>query len=194
MAEMRLQSAVEFLATYSWAFLILAIFLAAAYVIVASPSAGPVPYATLPSKGVVEFNSWLASNPIVTNFHQQYANSYVTFNQDPPACLQAAFNSIKYSLTMAANPGAGGTTSPAIGGYLETSGSIVSISETPASSLYIFNGWIGSGAGSYSGPLPSTSVTVTGSITETANYIPLQVVSIYSSPTAGAPPPAAEAI
>ncbi len=51
-------------------------------------------------------------------------------------------------------------------------GTVLSLTET-ASSGYSFAGWTGTGAGAYNGTSPSTSVTVSGPIVETASYLPL---------------------
>jgi uncharacterized repeat protein (TIGR02543 family) len=139
-------------------------------------------YAIPPANTPGAATSWLVSNLVVTNYLQQSTTAYGAFNPDPAACLQAAFNSVFVTLTMATNPAGGGTTSPLTGGYAETSGSVVPISETPNTG-YTFTGWIGTGTGSYTGSNPSSSMTVTNSITETANYIPPITVSTYSTPS-----------
>jgi len=50
------------------------------------------------------------------------------------------------------------------------SGASVGISATPASG-YSFSSWTGSGSGSYSGSINSTSITMNGPITETASFV-----------------------
>ncbi|MGP8071758.1 MAG: InlB B-repeat-containing protein [Thermoplasmata archaeon] len=52
------------------------------------------------------------------------------------------------------------------------SGSSVPISEAPLAG-YTFAGWAGSGSGSYSGTLSSTTLTVTSPVVESASYLPL---------------------
>jgi len=80
----------------------------------------------------------------------------------------------QYYLTMAA--GAGGSVSPASGWY--NSGAGVSISAAPSAG-YSFSGWSGSG----SGTSQSTSVTMSGPISETASFTPTQTtVTIQTSP------------
>lgn len=71
----------------------------------------------------------------------------------------------QYQLTMQANPSNGGTVSPSSGSYAEQ----VQISASPASG-YSFQGWSGSGSGSYTGPAQSAIVTMNGPIVEIANF------------------------
>jgi len=85
----------------------------------------------------------------------------------------------QYSLTMNVNPSGGGTTNPAPGTYWYDPGSTVQISAA-ASSDYVFSSWTGSGSGSYSGTATPASVTVNGSITETANFAPLPVTVTFT--------------
>jgi PGF-pre-PGF domain-containing protein len=77
----------------------------------------------------------------------------------------------QYKLTIATNFG---TTSPSVGVYWENAGTVVNISATPpgagAGENYVFNGWIGTGSGSYTGSNQSTSVTMNGAITENASW------------------------
>lgn len=71
----------------------------------------------------------------------------------------------QYYLTM--NSGTGGAVGPSSGWW--NSSANVSINATP-SSRYSFNGWTGSGSGSYSGNSNPASVTMNGPITETAIF------------------------
>ena len=71
----------------------------------------------------------------------------------------------QYYLTMSA--GSGGSASP--GSLWTNGGAVMNISAT-ASNGYSFAGWTGSGSGSYSGNNSTTSVTMNGPITETANF------------------------
>lgn len=82
----------------------------------------------------------------------------------------------QYYLTM--NAGAGGAVSPA-GGW-NNSGTNVNISAT-ASNDYSFSGWTGSGTGSYSGGNNPASVTMSGPITETADFTPNIAVTVQTS-------------
>lgn len=68
--------------------------------------------------------------------------------------------------------GAGGTVSPAPGTTFVAPGTVRNYTAT-ASSGFSFIGWTGQGAGSYTGPSPTASLTVTGPITETATFAPL---------------------
>ncbi len=75
--------------------------------------------------------------------------------------------STEYYLTMAANPSNGGTVTPPSG--WRTNGQSVSIDAT-ANSGYTFSGWTGSGTGAYTGATKSTSITMSGPISQRANF------------------------
>ena len=75
----------------------------------------------------------------------------------------------QYFLTMQPNPSGGGAVSPSSGFYDAVSS--VPIQATPATAgEYIFTDWTGSGSGSYSGTNNPASITMTGPITQTANF------------------------
>ncbi|MDE1845939.1 MAG: hypothetical protein KGH53_01500 [Candidatus Micrarchaeota archaeon] len=75
-------------------------------------------------------------------------------------------------LYISANPSNGfAAISPAPGPHYFPSNTQVTLSES-ASSGYVFTGWIGSGSGSYTGNLPSVTITVSGQVGEAANYAP----------------------
>ncbi|TLY31849.1 MAG: hypothetical protein E6K56_04245, partial [Ignavibacteria bacterium] len=74
----------------------------------------------------------------------------ITHNVSPTANTTYTANfTTRFSLTMAASPGTGGTVAPS-SAYYDT-GSGISISASPAAG-YSFGGWTGTGTGSYSGP------------------------------------------
>jgi hypothetical protein len=82
----------------------------------------------------------------------------------------------QYELTMSTNYG---TVSPAVGSHWYDAGSIVNIEATPPPLVYpadkeryVWNGWTGTGTGSYSGSdNPATdAVTMNGPITEAASW------------------------
>jgi len=88
----------------------------------------------------------------------------------------------QYNLAMAAD--IGGKVSP--GSSWKNSGTRVSISATPTNNTltsYNFNGWSGTGTGSYSGANNPTSVIMNGPITEIATFTqnPIQV-TVQASP------------
>ncbi|MBN2012418.1 PKD domain-containing protein, partial [candidate division KSB1 bacterium] len=72
-----------------------------------------------------------------------------------------------YTLTMAVSPAGTGTTSPAIGDHSYQDGTVVDISATPSSD-YQFASWSGDVADANSA---STTVTVHGNTTVTANFV-----------------------
>ncbi|MDG6931777.1 MAG: hypothetical protein JRN26_02980 [Nitrososphaerota archaeon] len=75
----------------------------------------------------------------------------------------------QYALTMKSSPANGGTTTPQTGTHWLYPLASVSISETPSIGHY-FEGWSGTGSGSYSGSSPSAIIRMNSPITETANY------------------------
>jgi len=82
----------------------------------------------------------------------------------------------QHYLTMSA--GTGGTVSPSSNWY--DSGKSVTITATPYSG-YSFNSWSGSGAGSYSGSNNPETVTMTGPVTEMANFTLRQVACVSAA-------------
>ena len=83
----------------------------------------------------------------------------------------------QYQLTM--NAGAGGTVAPATGWY--NAGSNVAIAATPNAG-FSFGGWTGSGTWSYSGSNNPATITMNGSITETASFVANITVTVGSNP------------
>jgi len=75
----------------------------------------------------------------------------------------------QYSLEIAANPVAGGSTSQSNGWV--NAGSTLQLSQI-ANQGWKFEGWTGSGIGSYTGPSNSTSIVVGAPISEMAAYYP----------------------
>ena len=94
----------------------------------------------------------------------------------------------QYRLTMATNFG---TTSPVVGIYWYNAGSTVTISASAPSLVYsaaeeqyVWNGWTGSGIGSYSGNSASPTITMNGPVIETASWtrqFSLTVISGYGT-------------
>jgi hypothetical protein len=128
------------------------------------------PISAVPPRGIMgSLTSWLVSNLTVANYQSQSTTAQGAVNPDPPACLQAAFNSLYYQLIMTESPGTGGTLTPLTGGYEEPQGTVVTISETPNTG-YSFAGWTGTGTGSYTGSSASAQITIGSAITETAAF------------------------
>jgi hypothetical protein len=73
----------------------------------------------------------------------------------------------QYQLTTAVSPAAAGTVTPATGGY-SNAGSTASLQATPGAG-YVFQGWSGPVAAPSSA---STTVTLTGPVAVTANFVP----------------------
>ena len=84
----------------------------------------------------------------------------------------------QYLLTMVANPG--GTVTPPTGWY--DAASSVLITGIPNSG-YVFSNWSGTGSGSYSGTTNPRTLTISGAITQTANFAQSAVqVTIMTNP------------
>ncbi|MDE1869985.1 MAG: hypothetical protein KGH71_03300, partial [Candidatus Micrarchaeota archaeon] len=73
----------------------------------------------------------------------------------------------QYFLTTSASPAVGGTVSPVSGWY--NAGNSATLGETPSAG-YLFNGWTGTGTGSYTGASTSPSITLNNPITETGSF------------------------
>lgn len=102
--------------------------------------------------------------------------SYFTMNNAPQ---QATFTiTTPYYLTM--NASAGGSVIPASDWY--NSGTVVAIFAS-TNAGYVFNNWIGTGIGSYSGTNNLAYITVNGPITETADFILPPQLKSYTSGT-----------
>ncbi len=75
----------------------------------------------------------------------------------------------QYSLTIGPASLQGGSVTPSAGWY--DAGTTLQVSSS-ASLGWEFEGWTGTGSGSYSGPLNSTSIQLNGPITENASFYP----------------------
>ncbi len=73
----------------------------------------------------------------------------------------------QYELNTFSNPIHGGTATPPSG--WNAAGAVVQIGEGPANG-YVFTSWVGAGAGNYTGPNDSASITMNGPINETADF------------------------
>jgi len=111
---------------------------------------------------------------------QDYAHGGTATTDHIYLVVQAA---CQYKLTMATNFG---TTSPSIGDHWYTAGSLVTISATaPAAGSgeqYVWNGWTGSGSGSYTGMDNSHQITFDShDITETASWTHQYYLTVNSA-------------
>ncbi len=97
-------------------------------------------------------------------------NNPASINMNAPISEAASWTH-QYLLTMATNHG---TTTPSAGEHWYNAGTVVEISATPPSTVagerYVWNGWTGTGLGSYSGSNNPASVTMNAPITETASW------------------------
>jgi lysophospholipase L1-like esterase len=122
--------------------------------------------AIAPTAGIGEqyvWNGWVGTG---TGSYTGTANpASVTMNG---AITETASWTRQYQLTMATNLG---TTTPSVGSFWNNAGSTMTITATaPTGATYVFNGWAGTGTGSYTGPANPASVTMNGPITETASW------------------------
>ncbi|MDE1810834.1 MAG: hypothetical protein KGH66_02235 [Candidatus Micrarchaeota archaeon] len=110
---------------------------------------------------------WSTASTVSCGMGCQYLASATsgTVSTSSGSAIQQVSYTTQYYLTMTS--GSGGSISPASGWY--NSGSQTTITATPSSGYYLQD-WSGTGAGSYSGTTPSTSVTINGPITEAAAF------------------------
>ena len=87
----------------------------------------------------------------------------------------------QYFLTTSVNPSNGGTLTPS--SQWVDSGNQITINAV-ANTGYIFLGFTGTGAGSYTGTASSAPITLNNPITETANFKQEYPVTIYTNPSA----------
>ncbi|MDE1869988.1 MAG: Ig-like domain-containing protein [Candidatus Micrarchaeota archaeon] len=73
----------------------------------------------------------------------------------------------QYFLTTSASPGAGGSVTPSSGWY--NAGNSATLGETPNAG-YAFNGFTGTGSGSYTGSNTAPAITLNNPITETGSF------------------------
>jgi len=129
------------------------------------------------------YSMWLDNSSVVTYSYNSIVSSSTSGKQfslinvngpSSPITVTSAVTvtgnyKTQYYLTMSTNFG---TVSPGNGWH--DAGSIVSISATPPSTVsgerYVWNGWTGTGTGSYSGLNNPASITMDGPITETASW------------------------
>ncbi len=159
-----------------------------------SPGSECVPYGTnvgisaSPSTGY-EFTGWTCSG---TNCYDGTDSSY-TLTMDNPMTEDANFKLIPESFTISTNPSAGGSITNPSGGsgtYTYSYGSTVSFSESPSSG-YSFTSWTCTGNDCYGGTDSSATITITGSVTETALYDVCLTMAISPSSSAGSISPGA---
>ena len=107
--------------------------------------------------------NWLSGHDpkLVVYFH------YGTTGYTTPAWSGISMIS-QYQLTLSTNLG---NTTPAVGISWINAGSSQTITAiAPTGATYVFNGWIGTGTGSYTGKNNHASVIMNGEITEKANW------------------------
>lgn len=123
--------------------------------------------------GSNSFTSWTSSSSSV---QFSTSNPYTITMPSSPLTMTANFGVSCYQLTFSSNPTGGGsiTANPAkspqctANGYY-TSGQMVTLTETPASSYFVFSGW--GGAVTDSNPADtSVTITINGATTEVAYY------------------------
>jgi len=113
------------------------------------------------------WNKWTGSGTV----SYSGTNNLATVTMNGPITETASWTH-QYELTMATNFG---ITDPAVGGsHWYDAGSTVTISANAPTAgtgeRYVWNGWIGSGLGSYGGMTASPSITMSGPISEAASW------------------------
>ena len=85
-------------------------------------------------------------------------------------CTTIGVYKTQYYLSMSSIPGSlAGSITPNYPGEWLNQSTTVTISATP-NPHYLFSGWTGTGAGSYTGSSPSHTITISGPISEVANF------------------------
>jgi len=127
------------------------------------------------------WNGWTGTGTI--SYTGMTNQTSVTMNS---AITETASWTHQYQLTMVTNFG---TTTPAVGSTWYNAGATVTISATAPSAgaeeRYVWNGWTGTGTGSYTGPNnPATNaVTMNAPITETASWTHQWQITVTASPS-----------
>ena len=139
---------------------------------------------TSPTEIVAGDHQWVCTGYSLDGGSSQSGTSYIFTNVQ--AAHTIVFNwKAQYYLAMSTNFG---SVSPGSGWH--DAGSTVTISATAPSASsgeqYVWNGWIGTGSGNYTGTDNQSSVTMNGVVTEAASWTHqyyLNVTSPYGSPT-----------
>ncbi|HZY91621.1 MAG TPA: hypothetical protein VFG07_02435 [Thermoplasmata archaeon] len=149
------------------------------------------PYGASGSTGTLTVNnlngSYLVQVPVVyvaagERFVSNVTNVSVQVTSNSTTLLSVAFSE-EYLVSVSAS--AGGDVTPS--STWAAAGGSVPLTATPATG-YMFANWSGSGAGSYSGTVASSTVTANGPITETATFVPIYKTSTQTQTTnAGMP-------
>ncbi len=130
------------------------------------PLAGPHTY---PEGTVVDITAAPAVGYVFSGWTGDVADpndATTTVTMDADKTVTANFTAQNYDLTMAVSPSGGGTTTPAVGITSHGARSVVDITATPNTG-YLFDSWTGDVADPND---PSTSVTMDGNKTVTANF------------------------
>ncbi len=127
------------------------------------------------------YSSPVSSGTTGKRFTLSSVNASSPYPVNGPATITGTYLT-QYLLTMATSFG---STSPSVGTTWETAGSQVSVSATPPTAgsgeRYVWNGWAGSGSGSYSGSSNPATVTMNGPITETACWVHQYLLTMATS-------------
>jgi uncharacterized repeat protein (TIGR02543 family) len=117
----------------------------------------------------------VSAQPVSPSQTCTVANGIGTVGSTPVTNIVVSCVTNSYVLTTAVNPSGGGTVSPASGNSY-VSGTSVPLKATPSAG-YVFAGWTSSPAAVVNPSSASTSVTVTGAETVTANFVSALTVS-----------------
>jgi len=136
-----------------------------------------VPNATGVNGERYRFDNWTVNGDVFTTLN-------VTVHMDANHTVTAHYVK-QYRLTMSTNFG---TTNPSVGQHWYDAGSVVPIQAfapslvyPPSQERYVWNGWTGTGNGSYSTLNNPASVTMNGPITQTASWTHQFLLTIKTS-------------
>ncbi|MCX7757322.1 MAG: choice-of-anchor J domain-containing protein [candidate division WOR-3 bacterium] len=127
--------------------------------------------------------NWSVSSPISGGVGVRYVGSPTSGSMNVPGQTSQEITWVtQYQLTMVTNYG---TTSPAVGTHWYNAGSVVTISATAPQTgdgeRYVWNGWTGSGNGSYSGTNNPEQITLNSPITQTASWTHQYYLTVNSA-------------
>jgi PKD repeat protein len=132
-------------------------------------------------------DSQKASGLTVVHTYTSAATYLVTLNVTDSNGLWNATQqqvTVQCQLTMATNFG---MTTPSVGNHWYDSGSQVTISATAppvgVGERYVWNGWTGTGTGSYTGTSNTATVTMSGPVTETASWTHQYYLTVLTNPS-----------
>jgi prepilin-type N-terminal cleavage/methylation domain-containing protein len=161
--------------------------------VTASPSAGGI---TTPAPGTYTYDAGtvvtLTANPdtgagwVFSHWEGALSGSAnpATITMDASKNVTAVFQLQQYTLTIAARPTAGGTTTPVPGIYTYDAGTVVTLTAS-ANASYRFDHWDATSTPIDQSTANPASLTMNGNYTVVANFTQQFTLAIAANPTAG---------